>query len=273
MLKNLLWSLSLDFELIFRIKDISAKDKLALILLKYTKYLKDAIFGFKGDSPVRIFQRRYYCRDIFSIASLQRVYCESHHLTKYLKTGSIIIDVGAHIGQFNFFCSHYLGAERIISIEPQQDCFETLKRNAMNTEDCIHSLISDTEGVKTFYVSHTAPQHSSYVKDPGELYQEKMEIPSRTLDSVVQEMSVHTCGLLKVDTEGSEYEVLRSAEKSMEKIDMILVELSVLRSSAGNLFATGSYIQNHGYVLAELREYSGTQKSVDAIFIKNIGQE
>ena len=268
MLKRLWWSLKLDFQLLFKVGGITLKDKLALIVLKYTKYIKDALLGCKSGSSVRVFQHTYYCKDIFSIASLQRVYCESYHNKKYLRTQSVIIDVGAHIGQFNFFCAHYLDAARVISIEPQKDCFEILKLNAMNPYDCIHSLVSTSEGMKVFYVSHTAPQHSSYVKDPEETYQEGIKVPSHRLDAIMKEWKIERCNLLKVDTEGSEYEVLQSSEESFEKIDAVLAELSVQRASTGDLFTTCDYILSHGYVVAEMAAYSPGQKSVDALFLK-----
>ncbi len=264
----MLWSFTLDGIFLFRIKGLLVKDKICFIFSKYAAYIRFAIFGLRKGELLssKVFGRRFYYDDGFGLASLQRVYCESYKLKELVGEDAVVIDVGAHIGQFNFFCRQYLKARRVLSVEPLEGCFEVLKLNAEKPEDCVNSAVSKEDGRVTFYISEMSSQQSSYVKDEKERYSESVSVPSTRLDTLMNAMDVSKCALLKIDTEGSEYDVLQSAAKELYKVDLLLVEMSVYRASAGNLFTTGSFLQHNHFKLVKLLPASGDLTFLDGIF-------
>jgi FkbM family methyltransferase len=270
-LKKFKWSIKLDYILLLKIRGLSLRKKCSFIILKYLFFIKDSIVGIKAPMNIRVFNRLFFYNDLYGPASLERVYSESYHLKDFIKQRGTIIDVGAHIGQFSFFCSNYLGAERIVSIEPLKDCFSILRMNAKNPDDCINCAVSAKEGPIPFYVSELSSQHSSYIRDLSEKYGHEIIVPAKRLDDIIGELHIDEIDLLKIDTEGSEFDVLLSARGILHRCNTLLIEMSVSRSSAGNLFTVGNYLQDQGFKLAKLLPYSNGGQSIDGIFTKNSG--
>jgi FkbM family methyltransferase len=268
-LKALGWSLQLDYEFIFHVPEIPVLQKVVFILKKYGVFLKNFLFGLNHVNSATVFGRKYFYNEVYGLASLQRVYCASHALKKLLPESPVIVDVGANIGQFAFFCRHYLQAQRVVSIEPVKDCHELLCANAASQSDCLSCLVSSENGVKDFYRCTTSTQLSSTIRDERESYAQGVLIASRRLTDLVRENGVKKIDLLKVDTEGSEYDVLRSGEEILDQVGMVLVEMSVFRNSAGNIFATGSFLNERNFELLSMEcRHGGRPKDVDAVFIK-----
>jgi len=263
----LTWSLSLDYELLCRVKNLPFTGKIYFILLKYALYLKHRICGRQGAHSTMVFGTRFFYNDAYGLASLQRVYCAGHTLKELLPENPVIIDVGANVGQFNHFGSHYLGARRVISIEPVEESYEMLQRNAAVADDSHRCAISDVEGDVLFHVARESSQLSSYVADEDSSYRESYPVRARRLDSLATEMKLERVDLLKIDTEGSEFDVLKSAEKLLANTDLVLVEMSVFRKSAGNLFKIGNFLEGKGFTLVELSSGSGRRpRDLDAVF-------
>ena len=266
--KMLRWSLRLDLILLFKIRDISVAGKIYFIVLKYLLYLKNTLFGL-SDAPcsATVFSKKYYYNDVYGLASLQRVYCEHYRLKQIIKNDSVIIDVGAHIGQFAFFCRHYLRAKRVVSIEPVKESFTVLRLNAGDPEDCAQAAVSNETKIVTMHVSKTSSQLSTYVKDTNDSYVASFDIQAEKLDDVVKRYDIETADLLKIDTEGSEYDVLRSGAQLLSKVNVLLVEMSVFRASLGNIFKVGAFVEEKGFKLVEFNLYENHYPvTVDGIF-------
>jgi FkbM family methyltransferase len=267
----LAWSLRTDYILLFRIPGISKSDSVIFILLKYYHYLRDVLLGSpQGGRSVSVFGRRYHYNDPYGLASLQRVYCEHYGLKGYVGESPVVIDVGAHIGQFNFFCAHYLKASRVISIEPIRDCYALLKMNALNAHDCINMAAGGEGSLVTMHVSQTSTQQSTYVKSSSDRYSGQFDIAMETLDAVLRRIDVPgAIDVLKIDTEGSEYDILCHAEKMLLQTRLVAVEMSVLRNSTGSIFRTGTMLEDHGFALREIDCFRPVNTSAaNAVFEK-----
>jgi FkbM family methyltransferase len=180
------------------------------------------------------------------------------------------VDVGANLGQFNLFCRSYLGAERVISIEPIPSCYRLLTQNSERPSDCINMLVSDQESVIRFFVASDS-QLSSTVRDDGGDYCEEIMVQGMPLDRMLNAVGVvDRINLLKIDTEGSEMDVLRSAANLLDRTDVVLVEMSIFRKNTGNMFAVGSFLEARGFCLLELVFAGGSHPAdVDGIFVRN----
>ncbi|MRR07063.1 MAG: FkbM family methyltransferase, partial [Deltaproteobacteria bacterium] len=200
---------------------------------------------------------------------LQRVYCSSWRLKKLLPQNPVVIDVGANLGQFNFFCRHYLGSPRVLSVEPIPSCFRLLELNSGDPSDCINVVVAPIAGKISFYVARDS-QLSSVIPDEGGDYGEPISVKSLPLDSLLDERCVERIDLLKIDTEGNEMDVLSSGVRGLERCGKLLVEMSVFRKSTGNLFTVGKYLEDREFRLRELIfDRTRSPKDVDGVFIKS----
>lgn len=239
-------------------------------MLKYYWFLKCCVLATSGRyHHARVFGLDYYFSDGYGLASLQRVYCSSYRLAEYLPEHPLILDVGANIGQFNFFCRQYLKARRIVSVEPIPDCVEILKRNCQEVDDCLeYAVTSETRPVGLF-VDSISSQLSSCVRDDSKGPGREVEVQGVCLDNLVEKLGLDSIDLLKIDTEGNEYDVLLGGEKTLGKTKTILIEMSIFRKSLGNLFSIGYLIQGRGFTLVELFSLSGHHpEDADGLFVR-----
>ncbi|WP_162605095.1 FkbM family methyltransferase [Geomonas oryzae] len=224
-----------------------------MIQRKYLHYLASRISG-PGQRPrcATVFGAPFYCDDPLGVASLQRVYCDSHHLKDYLPNRPVVVDVGANIGQFAFFARQYLEAARVISVEPLPESHQMLLRNTPVPGDSLCCAVTDREGSVTIHVAQETTQLSSYVQQPDCVYRACHTVAARTLDGIAAELGVGEVDLLKIDTEGSEFDVLRSAPELLRRSKFVLVEMSVFRNCSGDLFQVGAFLKERGFELVAL---------------------
>lgn len=264
----LLWSLKLDCEFLFVIPGIPLLERIRFVLLKYLLFIRDRCLMSQDLREARVFGMRYLYNDRFGLGSLQRVYCSSWYLRRLLPEKPVVVDVGANLGQFNLFCRTYLQAERIISIEPLPSCFQLLIKNAEHPSDCINILVTEQESESRFFVACDSQLSSTILDDTGDYCGEIM-VRGMPLKRLLETSDVNRINLLKIDTEGSEMAVLRSAGELLSKTDVVLVEMSIFRKSTGNIFAVGSFLEERGFRLHELVFADGAHPAdVDGIFVR-----
>jgi len=104
--------------------------------------------------------------------------------------GASVIDIGSSIGDFSIY-AHSLGAEQIFAYECLQERVNYLHRNL-----ALNNVCSVTVHKKK----------------------------AVCLDTVFLENSLHICDVLKIDCEGGEYELLGSAQHSLQRVRHIIME-------------------------------------------------
>jgi FkbM family methyltransferase len=149
-------------------------------------------------------------------------------LQQQVKTGMQIIDIGAHIGLFSACSSQLTGPTgKIICFEPTPGTFDilknTLKLNHCDNVTAVMAAVSDKEGSATFYVGETAGCNSnSLVKHKTGKEQTAYDVRMVTIDSIVSEHSLSP-GLIKIDAEGAELDVLKGGLKTFSDHQPILI--------------------------------------------------
>lgn len=229
-IKLLVRSLQLDIELMM-IRGLSLLDKFVFIFTKYIVLIRNFIFWFQaGKSYVSIFGKKYFYEDKFGIAFLQSVYVDNAFLKNYIQKDAVIIDVGANIGQFNIFCKHFLGAKKVYSFEPIANTFNILKLNS--PENIYHGAVSDEQSIEMYMPRATSLMTSSIQANDDDIKETADGIKLSSIESIKSESKID---LLKIDTEGSELDVLRSSIEIAKKSKYILVETSMARDSSGDI--------------------------------------
>ncbi|KKM17858.1 hypothetical protein LCGC14_1671550 [marine sediment metagenome] len=120
--------------------------------------------------------------------------------------GDQYLDIGAHVGNHSIFFRRVLGG-RVYAFEPNFSTFQSLRLNA---ED--HGFVAYNVAIHDKYSAVTVRE-----KDPANIGMSHVveggEVMARTIDS----FDFDDVALLKIDTEGCEGAVLRSARKTIKK--------------------------------------------------------
>ena len=135
-----------------------------------------------------------------------------------------IIDVGAHIGLFSLFASQFCKKGKIFSFEPIKENFELLKENIRINDitniSLFNEAISNTTSKITLYQNEDEAGHSKFIKTS-----KSIQVNSKAFKEFIDEREIEKCGLLKLDCEGSEYEIIESLPpKYFEKFKKIIIE-------------------------------------------------
>lgn len=144
-----------------------------------------------------------------------------YHIDKYLEKGiDTAIDIGAHIGGTTVLLAK--SGVKVWAVEPCNGNFELLdenvRRNKLDNVVLYNKAVGAEAGKRTLYVERVNTGLCSFYGKGNDT----QEVEIITLDDILKEME--TCDLLKMDCEGSEYEILMN-QKDFSKIKNIVAEL------------------------------------------------
>ena len=153
----------------------------------------------------------------------------------------VVLDVGAHQGEFALEVRDEGFRGRIVSFEPVQDSFAVLERNAARDSDWfVHRLalgdVDETRAIST----PPNPQLASFLR-PTERGRSLFplvdggagseDVPVRRLDAIADDLfddAASPSVYLKVDTQGWEIQVLDGGERTLRRVKALQVELSIM---------------------------------------------
>lgn len=145
-----------------------------------------------------------------------------------IKEGSIVIDIGANIGLFSMFAAR--SAKKIYSFEPFPPIYDYLVRNVNNNKlynvTCFQSAVGAVSEKRVLYLQPEATANSFYVQPRGPQDQlQEVVVECKTLQEVLDMNGIDRCDFLKLDCEGSEFEIVFGTSRSyLAKIGIISVE-------------------------------------------------
>ncbi len=169
---------------------------------------------------------------------------------KYFKNRNpqIIIDIGANVGYFTIFAKTYFPAAKIYSFEPFSKSYEQLK------EQIKLNNFSDVFTFKKAVAQKTGTAELNIVGDCGEntlvkksTAKEAIQIETISLEDIFNKEKIASCDFLKVDCEGSEYEIFYNLPKHFfPKIKHLAMETHNLDQQQLNREALANFLKNQG---------------------------
>jgi FkbM family methyltransferase len=148
-----------------------------------------------------------------------------YHLTPEDIKGKAAIDIGANIGTFSLFAAT-LGASKVVCVEPVSTTYSKLVENIQRAklEDVIHAeqaVVLDVAGKSVdIGINDKSGHNSLYVQSES-----SEEVSSVTLHDLL-EMVEGDDVFLKIDCEGSEYDILINAsQEDMKRVSTIAMEM------------------------------------------------
>ncbi len=129
---------------------------------------------------------------------------------KNITSGSIVFDIGAHVGFYTLLASRLVEAGgKVVAFEPLPDnltyLYRHLEINRVPNVEVIEAAVSDTSTILRFKQG----SHSSMgaIAPGGEL-----EVKAVSLDELLRDGKIAPPDFIKMDIEGAEYQALHGAK-------------------------------------------------------------
>ena len=169
--------------------------------------------------------------DTFAIIWLMKDYSKFDF---EIRNDDNVIDVGAHIGFFALYASQFCKNGKIFCFEPVKENYDLLlyniKLNNIKNIFSYNCAVSNTNKYVKVFLHSDKTAHSIHVPS-----HEFVEIKSLTLQEIFDSNKLERCDYLKLDCEGSEYDIIESLpEEYFKKIKKIYIEY--------HFFATKPYL-------------------------------
>ena len=198
---------------------------------------------------------------------------------------TLVLDVGANIGQYARQLREVGYAGRIVSFEPLSKSFRRLSRRAMTDRawECRQLALGDTDGSAEMHISRNPVASSllpicarSIAANADTAYVGREKASVARLDSLWSELATTNDRVfLKLDVQGYEMQVLRGAAKALPNTSGIETELSLVPLYEGQaLFHEMlDFLESAGFDLVSLERgmtdrRTGEVLQVDGIFVR-----
>jgi FkbM family methyltransferase len=195
-----------------------------------------------------------------------------------LKDGATVIDAGANNGDWAGELLRFCAAGMLVCVEPHPELAQGLRRRFADRSvvRIVEAALGRATAMAELHVAANPQLHSLRLPGKGmtELFPEHFKVESatqvavRTLDEIARE--IPAIGLLKIDVQGSERELLAGAADTLRKTDHVILEANFVPHYEGEagFFELDALMRGHGF---ELSNYSkpkgGRQQALFADFL------
>lgn len=146
------------------------------------------------------------------------------------------IDVGAHLGELTYAAARNNPRLTVFAFEPNWELARTTMGKLANFI-VLPMAVAQEDGVAEFFVndadftSSLLPFSDSGLeawKDfEGLKLKSKMTVPTIRLDTFMSYMKIDSVDFLKVDAQGADFDVIRSAGTDLERIEEVTLEVDI----------------------------------------------
>tara|TARA_Y200000002_G_scaffold95356_1_gene76985 strand:+ start:426 stop:1133 length:708 start_codon:yes stop_codon:yes gene_type:complete len=154
---------------------------------------------------------------------------------------SVLVDVGSHKGEYINSIKKKFNIQKIYGFEPNPDIYEILKKKIVDEKINLFNFgISDENGKIEFYKNlETSSSTINKLNTKSKYYKKKyfllnifnskevtkkIEINVLRLDEFIHLNKIDKIDLIKIDTEGYEFKVIKSLKKKIKNVKIIHLE-------------------------------------------------
>lgn len=168
-----------------------------------------------------------------------------------------VVDIGANTGTWTKELIYHFPEANVLMIEPQERLkkhFEPLLNDKItylsvgvgNKNDILKFTIHDRDDSCSFVFTEEEAKSLGY---------EQIEVPIRTLNSIIKENSYPIPDIIKIDAEGLDIEVIEGASDFYNKTELFLVEASVTNNTYKNTVSEVIKLMDKvGYMMYEITD-------------------
>lgn len=192
---------------------------------------------------------------------------EIDYLVSKLPVEPVIIDIGANAGFFNILLFSKIKKARVFAYEPMPSNIiffkETIAANPIMQSILLYQMAvtglpKDRIELFTFDTEDNTVV-SSVFSGFNKLNKKQISVPAQSLTSIIEENKLDKIDLLKLDCEGSEYDIIYNTEPFiLKKVRMMVIEVHQIDDDRGNLKALNNYLDSIGYTTRFLPVQEGS---------------
>ena len=164
------------------------------------------------------------------------------NLKKNIKNINIFIDIGSHKGTYTDLILNNFRTKKIYMFEPQRKIYTFIKKKYKSFKkiEIFNQAISNTNKMKKIYINKhdlttsltKLNKKNFYLKCKAVLFganingmiNETYSVRTVKLGEMIKIKNLKNIDLIKIDTEGHEYEVLQGLKSNIKIVKIILIE-------------------------------------------------
>jgi FkbM family methyltransferase len=208
-----------------------------------------------------------------SRTALQVLYKEVYISSTYtpphfpaIQDHDVVIDLGANIGIFALYAASIAPTVRVHAFEPAAPSFALLQQNvALNKLSnilCYRCSVSGMTGKSTLYLTNVSSTADTMIitRVPAHSLMEAEDVDCLSLDDLFLRCGIEHCNFLKVDVEGSEFNIFSSASReTLGRIDRVAMEYHETGSGKGSDLA--GILESQGFCV-QTKPEPGTDRGM-----------
>jgi len=193
-----------------------------------------------------------YCLGLYE-APLARFFIRS------LRSDSVVLDIGAYIGQYTLLAAKYAPTGRVIALEPHPESYQRLLANiALNRLGNVQALnLAAGQRAERVPLLLSDQPSNSRLFPTGWPDVRVVDVDVVPMDQIVREVVLPRVDVMKIDVEGAEGPVLRGAHETLSRFHpIVIVELDRERERAfgDEPEEILGYLRDLGYTFYALRK-------------------
>lgn len=158
---------------------------------------------------------------------LEQVFVGGEYNVPFAITPRVIVDGGANIGMSTLFFATKFPEARVFALEPELSNFEILKRNCEHFPNVTLMNAALWPERKLLSISNANSQKWEFIVTDKVAHESNgPSVPGITICDILDEIGEQSIDLLKLDIEGSEFELFsKNAERWLDQVRVIAIEL------------------------------------------------
>jgi FkbM family methyltransferase len=153
-------------------------------------------------------------------------------LKNFIVKNPIFFDVGANIGSYSLSLINHFPDSKIYSFEPNPNTFKKIKKDTLQKNIKFHNIgLGSVPGNNIIYdyKNSSGTEHASIYKEVfPEIYNDDsiagISFVSETIDVFCKLNEINKIDFLKIDTEGSEFDVLKGASVMLANNNISIIQ-------------------------------------------------
>ena len=188
-----------------------------------------------------------------------------------------IFDIGAFVGDWSKMAKNIWPTANIVLFEANSDCYETLKTRELGQIENVLLGRNNKNKVKYFSsINEYKTGNSIFLEQTS--YFKKSEIrllKMQKLDSIVKDKKYKNIDFIKIDTQGSELEIIAGGINTIKNAEFVLLETQNLTYNLGapKTLDVIKRMNNLGFMLFDITQIhhlpTGEMQGVDMMFARN----
>ena len=199
----------------------------------------------------------------------KKLYRELSVLKKIGIKINVVYDIGARYGRWSKGVSRIFPHAKFYLFEASDKCQSTL--SAQSFPFFIEALSSKVKNV-TFYEKNTPGD--SYMKDKSIIYKNSAGITKKTstIISLIEQKKLPVPDFMKIDTQGSEIDILKGCGKYLKKVKLLYLECPIVNINEGapDISEYLTFTKKAGFIPLDICEkhiHNNILLQIDILFI------